>query len=76
MTQTDTQDAIIGFEAGTYPYSDRLKRDDYEQQKAALQAELLKVRFGPQKLINDLSFCSKAVMRLAKAAQSNGSLSI
>ena len=44
MTQTDTQDAIIGFEAGTYPYSDRLKRDDYEQQKAALQAELLKVQ--------------------------------
>ena len=44
MTQTDTQNAIIGFEAGTYPYSDRLKREDYEDQKAALQAELLKVQ--------------------------------
>ena len=29
------------FETGTYPYSERLMRKDYETQKAALQAELL-----------------------------------
>jgi polyphosphate kinase 2 len=44
MNQPEPQNTIIGFEAGKYPYADRLKRDDYEKQKAALQAELLKVQ--------------------------------
>ncbi len=32
------------FEYGTYPYTDKLKRREYEDQKAHLQAELLKVQ--------------------------------
>ncbi len=32
------------FDSGTYPYSDRLDRKTYETEKAALQAELLKVQ--------------------------------
>lgn len=36
------------FETGNYPYTDRLSRKDYEQQKAELQAELLKVQIWAQ----------------------------
>jgi len=36
------------FEAGTYPYSNKLSKKDYEAQKAALQAELLKVQHWAQ----------------------------
>ncbi len=36
--------AIDAFENGEYPYSDHLKRHLYEQQKAVLQVELLKVQ--------------------------------
>ncbi len=32
------------FEMGTYPYEDKLSKKDYEDQKAQLQAELLKVQ--------------------------------
>ena len=32
------------FEVGTYPYSDKMKRDEYEEKKALLQIELLKVQ--------------------------------
>ncbi|MDJ0628099.1 MAG: polyphosphate kinase 2 [Rhodobacter sp.] len=32
------------FEYGTYPYTDKLSRKEYEHQKALLQAELLKVQ--------------------------------
>jgi len=36
------------FETGEYPYDDRLSRKDYENQKAELQAELLKVQLWAQ----------------------------
>ena len=36
------------FETGIYPYEDRLSRRSYERQKAALQAELLKVQLWAQ----------------------------
>lgn len=36
--------AISGFEAGEYPYAERLGRKEYETEKAALQVELLKVQ--------------------------------
>ncbi len=36
------------FEAGQYPYAERLSRKDYEKQKAKLQAELLKVQHWAQ----------------------------
>ena len=40
-----TPDAIRhAFETGKYPYPDKLGRKDYEDEKAALQAELLKVQ--------------------------------
>lgn len=32
------------FETGQYPYPDKIKRNDYEKQKAQLQVELLKVQ--------------------------------
>ncbi|UYV36007.1 polyphosphate kinase 2 [Rhodobacteraceae bacterium D3-12] len=37
-----------GFENGDYPYSDKLGRASYEEQKAQLQAELLKVQLWSQ----------------------------
>ncbi|MCP3969878.1 MAG: polyphosphate kinase 2 [Rhodobacteraceae bacterium] len=44
-----TPDAIRqAFETGTYPYTEKLGRKDYESQKAALQAELLKVQIWAQ----------------------------
>ncbi len=36
------------FEKGNYPYTDKIGRKDYESQKAALQAELLKVQHWAQ----------------------------
>jgi polyphosphate kinase 2 len=36
------------FETGQYPYKDRLSRRDYEEKKAKLQAELLKVQLWAQ----------------------------
>ena len=36
------------FEAGAYPYEEKMSRDDYERQKAQLQAELLKVQLWAQ----------------------------
>ncbi|MCF2872937.1 polyphosphate kinase 2 [Octadecabacter sp. G9-8] len=44
MTDAAETADLIGFENGKYPYVDRLKRADYETQKADLQAELLKVQ--------------------------------
>lgn len=44
MTDTAQTKKLIGFENGKYPYSDRLKRSEYEKQKADLQAELLKAQ--------------------------------
>lgn len=38
------------FENGNYPYHDRLSKRDYEQQKAQLQAELLKVQLWAQEV--------------------------
>ncbi len=46
---TVTPDAIReAFEMGTYPYADRMSRGEYENQKAALQVELLKVQHWAQ----------------------------
>ena len=39
---------IIGFAEGKYPYPTKMKSDDYEAQKAALQVELLKVQHWVQ----------------------------
>jgi len=36
--------ALSRFEQGQYPYSDKIKKADYEKQKALLQVELLKVQ--------------------------------
>lgn len=36
------------FESGTYPYTDRMGRKEYEAEKAKLQAELLKVQLWAQ----------------------------
>ncbi|MBU2991624.1 polyphosphate kinase 2 [Octadecabacter sp. B2R22] len=44
MTENADTKKLIGFEKGKYPYSDRMKRGEYEKQKADLQAELLKVQ--------------------------------
>ena len=44
MTDEAKTETLIGFEKGKYPYADRMKRTEYEAQKAALQAELLKVQ--------------------------------
>ncbi|MEP1199277.1 polyphosphate kinase 2 [Tateyamaria sp.] len=35
---------VVGFEQGEYPYPNKISRDDYETEKAALQVELLKVQ--------------------------------
>jgi polyphosphate kinase len=40
----DRTSEIIGFEQGEYPYATRLGRKEYEDEKAALQVELLKVQ--------------------------------
>ncbi|MDJ1016535.1 MAG: polyphosphate kinase 2 [Paracoccaceae bacterium] len=39
---------ILAFEAGEYPYPNKLGRGEYEREKAALQAELLKVQLWVQ----------------------------
>ncbi|MCF2905662.1 polyphosphate kinase 2 [Octadecabacter sp. CECT 8868] len=44
MTENADTNKLIGFEKGKYPYEDRMKRGEYEKQKADLQAELLKVQ--------------------------------
>ena len=48
-TQADANQSVLSaqvaaFEKGSYPYDDKMGRDDYETQKAALQVELLKVQ--------------------------------
>lgn len=40
--------AIIGFEQGEYPYAEKLDRKTYEDEKSALQVELLKVQLWVQ----------------------------
>ena len=45
-TPTDT--GILAFEKGKYPYSEKMGRAEYEAEKAALQAELLKVQLWIQ----------------------------
>lgn len=48
-TKTVTADQVRrAFESGTYPYRSRLSRSSYEAEKAALQAELLKVQLWAQ----------------------------
>ena len=49
--ESDRQDRtveILGFETGEYPYAHPISRKDYEDQKAALQVELLKVQHWVQ----------------------------
>ena len=41
---TKDSESILAFETGAYPYSEKLSRSSYEAEKAALQAELLKVQ--------------------------------
>jgi polyphosphate kinase 2 len=41
---TQRTETILGFEQGQYPYATRMTRSDYEDEKAALQVELLKVQ--------------------------------
>ena len=44
-----TPDAIrSAFESGKYPYAEKMKKSEYEEQKALLQAELLKVQHWAQ----------------------------
>ncbi len=45
---TERSATIIGFEQGEYPYPDKLKKSEYEAQKAALQVELLKAQLWVQ----------------------------
>lgn len=48
-SKTNTEkSAILGFEQGEYPYAQKLKTSEYEAEKAALQAELLKVQLWAQ----------------------------
>ena len=42
--EIDRMDVIRRFENGMYPYQDRIKKSDYERDKASLQVELLKVQ--------------------------------
>jgi len=42
--EMERMDIIRRFENGMYPYEDRIKTSDYENQKALLQVELLKVQ--------------------------------
>mgnify|MGYP001819081639 CR=1 FL=1 len=44
----DENSSILAFETGSYPYSEKMSRSDYEAEKAALQAELLKVQLWVQ----------------------------
>ena len=43
LSESDSS-ALSRFEQGQYPYSDKIKKADYEKQKALLQVELLKVQ--------------------------------
>src|SRR5210317_1580108 len=42
--ELERMDIIRRFENGMYPYNDRIKKSDYETDKALLQVELLKVQ--------------------------------
>ncbi len=42
--EIERMDVIRRFENGMYPYEDRIKKSDYEKEKALLQVELLKVQ--------------------------------
>jgi len=44
----DLAPEVTAFESLSYPYTDKLPRKDYEEQKAALQVELLKVQHWVQ----------------------------
>ena len=46
--QQETDSDILAFENGSYPYTEKLGRSEYEAEKAALQAELLKVQLWIQ----------------------------
>ena len=48
MEDLERHDAILSFEGGEYPYPERMGRTEYEGEKAALQAELLKVQLWLQ----------------------------
>ena len=44
----ESKPEILAFESGEYPYPERMSRRSYENQKAKLQAELLKVQIWAQ----------------------------
>jgi polyphosphate kinase 2 (PPK2 family) len=56
-----------------YPYDERLPREEYEEQKYALQVELLKLQNHQVETRTATSSCSKAGMRRARVARSSGS---
>ena len=71
------EDAIRkAFETGEYPYHRPMGRRAYEEEKARLQAELLRSRSGRRRRGRNSSFCSKGAMRRARAARSSGSWNI
>ena len=48
---TVTPDSIAhAFESGTYPYTQKMSRSEYEKEKRALQAELLKAQLWAQEM--------------------------
>lgn len=46
--ETGPSATILGFEEGVYPYAEKLDRKTYEDEKSALQVELLKVQHWVQ----------------------------
>jgi polyphosphate kinase len=44
----DAKDKVSGFDTGEYPYEKKLRRKEYEAEKAALQVELLKAQHWVQ----------------------------
>lgn len=48
VEHSDRSAAIVGFEQGEYPYKAKLDRKSYEDEKSALQVELLKVQHWVQ----------------------------
>lgn len=44
----EAKDTVSGFDSGEYPYAEKMRRSDYEAEKAALQVELLKAQHWVQ----------------------------
>ena len=48
MVPKDIRDKVTGFDSGEYPYETKMGRREYEEEKEALQVELLKVQHWVQ----------------------------